>query len=258
MADVRWQGRCRLQAFIADISFISPRFRGRAYDYKGVPDRPMSARTYTGSVRVALLDDHALVLKGLIAHLEKIPSILIIGSHGGSQPFRAMLSAMPVDVALIDYSLAMDDIDGVALIKLLRAAHPTLKILVVSAHGSRLVIRSLLQAGAHGFVAKSQEPDEIIRAIDAVMTGREYLPPGTVSGMAENPMTSLSPREWEVVRCVLEGLSVTQIANKFNRSLKTVSTQKTAAYRKLDIGADNELHMLRSYLLASDSEVPLK
>ena len=222
------------------------------------PDRLMSARTYTGSVRVALLDDHALVLKGLIAHLEKIPSILIVGSHGSSQPFRSMLAAMPVDVALIDYSLAMDDIDGVALIKLLRAAQPSLKILVVSAHGSRLVIRSLLQAGAHGFVAKSQEPDEIIRAIDAVMTGREYLPPGILSGLADNAMAGLSPREWEVVRCVLEGLSVTQIANKFNRSLKTVSTQKTAAYRKLDIGADNELHMLRSYLLEVDREVPPK
>jgi two-component system, NarL family, captular synthesis response regulator RcsB len=222
------------------------------------PDRLMSARTYTGSVRVALLDDHALVLKGLTAHLEKIPSILIVGSHGSSQPFRAMLATMPVDVALIDYSLAMDDLDGAALIRLLRASHPGLKILVVSAHGSRLVIRSLLQAGAHGFVTKSQEPDEVIRAIDAVMTGREYLPPGMLIGPAEQPKAGLSPREWEVVRCVLEGLSITQIANKFNRSLKTVSTQKTAAYRKLDIGADNELHMLRSYLLATDSEVPPK
>jgi two-component system capsular synthesis response regulator RcsB len=222
------------------------------------PDRSMSARTYTGSVRVALLDDHALVLKGLTAHLEKIPSILIVGSHGSSQPFRAMLAAMPVDVALIDYSLALDDIDGAALIRLLLASHPALKILVVSAHGSRLVIRSLLQAGAHGFVTKSQEPDEVIRAIDAVMTGREYLPPGMLSGLADHPMAGLSPREWEVIRCVLEGLSITQIANKFNRSLKTVSTQKTAAYRKLDIGADNELHMLRSYLLASDSEAPPK
>jgi DNA-binding NarL/FixJ family response regulator len=218
----------------------------------------MSARTYTGSVRVALLDDHALVLKGLIAHLEKIPSILIVGSHGSSQPFRAMLADMPVDVALIDYSLAMHDLDGVALIKLLRATSPGSKILVLSAHGSRLVIQSLLQAGAHGFVAKSQEPDEIIRAIDTVMLGDQYVPPDFVRGLADNPMARLSPREWEVVRCVLEGLSVTQIANKFRRSMKTVSTQKTAAYKKLDIGKDNELHMLRAYLLASDSEVPSK
>jgi len=222
------------------------------------PDLLMSARTYTGSVRVALLDDHALVLKGLVAHLEKIPSILIVGWHVSSQPFRAMLSTMPVDVALIDYSLAMDDLDGVALIKLLLASHPALKILVISAHESRLVIRSLLQAGARGFVAKSQEPDEIIRAIDAVMTGREYLPPGMVTSLADHPMAGLSPREWEVIRCVLEGLSLTEIAGKFNRSLKTISTQKTAAYKKLDIRTNNELLMLRSYLMASDSEVPPK
>jgi DNA-binding NarL/FixJ family response regulator len=216
----------------------------------------MSARTYTGSVRVALLDDHALVLKGLIAHLEKIPSILVVGSHGSSQPFRAMLAAMPVDVALIDYSLALDDIDGVALIRLLRASHPAMRLLVVSAHGSSLVIRSLLQAGAHGFVAKSQDPDEVIRAIDAVMTGREYLPPGMITQLATSLMPALSPREFDVVRCVLQGLTVTQIASKYSRSLKTVSTQKTAAYRKLNIRTDNELHMLRPLLMTPDSEAP--
>lgn len=208
----------------------------------------MSARTYTGSVRVALLDDHALVLKGLIAHLEKIPTIIVVGSHGSSQPFRTLLAAMPVDVALIDYSLALGDIDGVALIRILRAAHPAMRILVVSAHGSSLVIRSLLQAGAHGFVAKSQDPDEVIRAIDAVMTGREYLPPGMITQLATSTMPALSPREFDVVRCVLQGLTVTQIAAKYSRSLKTVSTQKTAAYRKLNIRTDNELHMLRPLL----------
>lgn len=65
----------------------------------------MSARTYIGSVRVALLDDHALVRKGLVAQLEKSPSIIVVGSHGSSKPFRALLAGMPVDVALIDYSL---------------------------------------------------------------------------------------------------------------------------------------------------------
>ncbi|MET0937126.1 MAG: response regulator transcription factor [Luteibacter sp.] len=205
---------------------------------------------------MALLDDHALVLKGLIAHLEKIPSIVVVGSHGSSQPFRAMLAAMPVDVALIDYSLALGDIDGVALIRALRASYPAMKVIVVSAHGSILVIRSLLQAGAHGFVAKSQDPDEVIRAMDAVLTGGEYLPPGMLTRLAASAMPALSPREFEVVRCILQGLSVTQIGAKYSRSLKTVSTQKTAAYRKLGIRVDNELHMLRPLLMTPDSEVP--
>jgi two-component system capsular synthesis response regulator RcsB len=212
----------------------------------------MSARSYLGSVRVALLDDHALVLKGLSAHLEKSPSIVIVGSHSSSRPFRAMLATMPVDVALIDYSLAMDDIDGIALIKLLRASYPRMRILVVSAHDQGLVIHSLRQAGADGFVAKSQDPDEVIRAIDAVMTGREYLPPRDQDTTATAELVPLSPREWEVIRQLLEGLTVGQIATRSGRSLKTISTQKTAAFRKLQISSDNELYLLRDYILALD------
>lgn len=212
----------------------------------------MSARSYLGSVRVALLDDHALVLKGLIAHLEKSPAIAIVGSHASSRPFRAMLATMPVDVALIDYSLALDDIDGIALIKLLRASYPKMKILVVSAHEQGLVIHSLRQAGADGFVAKSQDPDEVIRAIDAVMTGREYVPPRDPLKPELAELVPLSPREWEVIRQLLEGITVGQIASRSGRSLKTISTQKTAAYRKLRITSDNELYLLRSYILALD------
>ena len=213
----------------------------------------MSARSYIGSVRVALLDDHALVLKGLIAHLEKSPSITVVGSHASSRPFRAMLATMPVDVAIIDYSLALDDIDGIALIKLLRASYPRMKILVVSAHDKGLVVDSLRQAGADGFVAKSQEPDDVIRAIDAVMTGREYLPPRDEdTAEAPAPLASLSPREWEVIRQLLEGMTVGQIATRSGRSLKTISTQKSAAFRKLRISSDNELYLLRDYILALD------
>lgn len=212
----------------------------------------MSARSFIGSVRVALLDDHALVRKGLIAHLEKSPTILVVGSHAGSRSFRAMLATMPVDVALIDYALAMDDIDGEQLIRQLRARHPGMKILVVSAHEESLVIRNLLLAGADGFVAKSQDPDEVIRAIEAVMTGRTYLPPDRAGMAMPAPLTRLSPREWEVIRCFLDGLTVTQIAQKFGRSLKTISAQKSAAFRKLRVSSDVELFKLRNYIISLD------
>ncbi|MGE7136603.1 response regulator [Luteibacter sp. NPDC031894] len=212
----------------------------------------MSARSYIGSVRVALLDDHAFVLKGLIAHLEKSPAITIVGSHASSRPFRAMLATMPVDVAIIDYSLALDDIDGIALIKQLRAGYPKMKILVVSAHDQGLVIHSLRQAGADGFVAKSQDPDDLIRAIDAIMTGRDFLPERNGDTDEQPALVPLSPREWEVIRQLLEGLTVGQIATRSGRSLKTISTQKSAAFRKLRISSDNELYLLRDYILALD------
>ncbi|MDF3983218.1 response regulator transcription factor [Luteibacter sp. PPL201] len=216
----------------------------------------MSARSYIGSVRVALLDDHALVRKGLIAQLEKSPSILVVGSHGNSKPFRALLASMPVDVAVIDYSLSRDDVDGVALVKQLRAAHPRLKILVVSAHEEGLIVQGLLSAGADGFVAKSQDPDDVIRAIDAVMTGQPFVSSSSVSEDVPPGVGLLSPKELEVVRCLLQGSAVSEIARKFDRSVKTISAQKSAAYRKLDIANDAQLHRLKPYILGQDGTHP--
>lgn len=207
-------------------------------------------------MRVALLDDHALVLKGLAAQLETSPSITILGSFSSSRPFRALLAEKPVDVVLIDYSLAFDDIDGVALIRLLRAGYPRLKILVVSAHDEGLVVHTLLQAGADGFVAKSQDPGVLVQAIDAVMTDRVYLPPRRAGETTEAGLVKLSPREWEVVRCLLEGMKVSQIAEKFGRSMKTISAQKSAAFRKLDIKSDNALYKMEDYIRALGTDAP--
>jgi two-component system, NarL family, captular synthesis response regulator RcsB len=208
----------------------------------------MSARTYIGSVRVALLDDHALVLKGLVAHLKTYPSVVVVGSSPNSQHFRALLSAMPVDVALIDYSLAMDEPDGATLVRALRAGFPRMKVIVVSAYSDVPLVRRLMAVGAHGFVPKSADPDEVIRAIDAVMMGRCYVTPALERAIERGTDTRLSPRETDVIHCLLRGMTVTEIAGKFDRSLKTISAQKSAAFRKLGIRSCNELYSVREHL----------
>jgi two-component system, NarL family, captular synthesis response regulator RcsB len=216
-------------------------------------DPLMSARTYIGSVRVALLDDHALVLKGLVAHLKTYPSLVVVGSSPNSQQFRALLGRMPADVALVDYSLAADDADGLSLVRSLRAACPRMKIVVVSAYEDGPLVSRLFAAGAHGFVAKSQDPDEVVKAIDAAMTGRIYVPPALESMVANGMDPQLSPKEREVIRCLLDGLTVTQIASKFGRSLKTISAQKSTAFRKLGIESDVQLFSMREHIIALDA-----
>lgn len=208
----------------------------------------MSARTYIGSVRVALLDDHALVLKGLVAHLKTYPSVSVVGSSPNSQHFRALLAAMPVDVALIDYSLAAGDPDGVSLVRSLHATFPRMNVIVVSAYADVPLVRCLFAAGADGFVPKSEDPDEVVRAIDATMTGRLYVPPALERALEQGNDPKLSPKETDVIQCLLRGMTVTQIAEKFDRSLKTISTQKSAAYRKLGIKNDNQLYTARAHL----------
>lgn len=124
-----------------------------------------------------------------------------------------------------------------------------MKILVVSAHEEGLVVQRLLQAGADGFVAKSQDPDDVIRAIDAVMTGQRYVSSSSQHTVAPASLALLSPKETEVVRCLLEGKAVSEIARKFDRSVKTISAQKSAAYRKLMIANDAELYKLSAHIL---------
>ncbi|SFS08847.1 two-component system, NarL family, captular synthesis response regulator RcsB [Dyella sp. OK004] len=209
----------------------------------------MTTSFTAGPVRVALLDDHEFILRGLTAYLKQIPDITVVGSHSSSRTFRAMLSAMPVDVALIDYALGSDDMDGVALVKTLRARHPQLRILVVSGHEQSITVNMLLREGANGFFSKTQDANDMLEAITAVVAGKTYLPPSIGVDAPPRLHAPLSPREWEVIRCFLDGLSVSQIASKFNRSLKTISTQKSMAYKKLGIQADAELFKLKEQIL---------
>jgi two-component system capsular synthesis response regulator RcsB len=199
-------------------------------------------------IRIALLDDHEFILKGLTSHLRQVASINVVGSHGCSRSLRAMLAETPVDVVLLDYALASDDMDGVALVKTLRARYPNLRILVVSGFCQSVTVNMLLREGANGFFAKNQDAADMVDAIVKVMGGETYLPP-FMSAAAAKPLSPLSPREWEVIRCFLDGMSVSQIAAKFNRSLKTISTQKSTAYKKLGIRGDAELFKMRDQVL---------
>ena len=90
-------------------------------------------------------------------------------------------------------------------------------------------------------------------AITRVMAGETYLPPFLTAVPPTRRSSPLSPREWEVIRCFLDGMSVSQIAAKFNRSLKTISTQKSTAYKKLGIQSDAELFKMRDQVLQARS-----
>lgn len=228
--------------------------------------------TLGSAMRIALLDDHAVVRYGLAKRLAEEPDFAVIGAFATSQELMAALRASPADLLLIDYSLGSNDIDGLNLIRALRVRFPRSKILVTSAHGSPATVAMAMKAGARGFVSKSQELTELIQAIRIVYRGREYLNsamtrelaamqaaeattrsqpeprpkrPRTRSAPASSDtlsdMPSLSPREREVLRCCLDGMSVTEIAEKFARSVKTISGQKQSAFRKLGVRSDHEL-----------------
>lgn len=222
------------------------------------------------NVSISLLDDHFLVLRGLTDVLNETHHFKVLGAFTGSGQLLESLETAPADVVIIDYELAPSDVDGLTLIKTLHRRHPSIAILVVSAHYNPATVAHALRCGAKGFIGKNRPFEELQKAVVEVSQGHIYLTPEMVQQLASQQhhgevlisgklnednvrhatsLSSLSPKELEVVRCFLKGMTVTDIAEKFNRSIKTVSGQKQSAMRKLGLKADHELFIIRDELM---------
>ncbi len=230
--------------------------------------------TPASAMRIALLDDHAVVRYGLAMRLAEEPDLDVVGAFATSKELMAALRTVQADLLLIDYALGSNDIDGLNLIRALRVRFPRSKILVASAHHNPATVALAMKAGAGGFVGKAQDLGELIQAVRAVGRGRQYLNVAMVAALSSMQqaesgasqasrslsgsappasralaeLSSLSPREREVLRCCLEGLSVTEIAEKFTRSVKTISGQKQSALRKLGVRSDHELFKIAYHI----------
>lgn len=222
------------------------------------------------SVRVILLDDHPLVLRGLSEVLNNEPGLSVVGACTSSDDLFRILKSEAADVVAIDFELTPADTDGLNLIKMLNLRYPKLAILVVSSHSNPATVALALRGGAKGFIGKHRPPEEVVQAIFQVQKGKVYLDKEMIPLLAQQQMNGtlrsystrdaddirqsvsladLSPKEQEVIRCFITGMTVTDIADKFNRSLKTISGQKQSALRKLGLKADHELFIIKDELL---------
>ncbi|MGY2409393.1 response regulator [Pseudomonas pergaminensis] len=216
------------------------------------------------TVRIAILDDHAVVRHGLVSHLAEESSIEIVGVYETSRELIRGMATMPANVLLLDFALGRDELDGVSLIRALRSRFPDCRILMVSSHHESATVSLALRVGARGFVGKDEGLGSLVKAIRTVASGAIYLSadmsyqvadaarPGesTQTPISDNALqrAALSAREQEVIRCYLEGMTVTEIAEKFNRSIKTISTQKATAFRKLRVTSNNGLFKIMKTL----------
>lgn len=175
----------------------------------------------------------------------------------------AGLVTAPADLLLLDFSLNPNELDGVSLIRALRVKFPNCHILILSSHHDPATVGLAMRVGARGFVGKGEDMSQLVKAIRKVAAGAVYLNTDmtyrlaeTVTGTGAIPteerdalaMAELTSREQEVIRCYLAGMTVSEIAEKFNRSIKTISTQKTSAFRKLGVTSNNELFKLNKII----------
>jgi DNA-binding NarL/FixJ family response regulator len=205
-------------------------------------------------LRIALFDEQPVVRAGLVVRLLSELELDLIGVHASSQALIEGLHAQPADIALVDYELRPKQLAGASLIRTLRAAFPAIRILVFSDHSDPVRISLAMRAGANGFVGKRQPMHELIDAIHIVALGSDYVQTASARSGLDGKSDSasfespLSEREKDVIRCYLEGMTVTEIAQKFERSIKTISSQKASALRKLGASSNNDLFNIRDRL----------
>jgi DNA-binding NarL/FixJ family response regulator len=215
-------------------------------------------------LRVGVVDDHPLVRRAVEFSLEHEPDMVLTASCKSRDEIIPYLDSGVVDVLVLDYMLeGSKSMDGLQLVKHLMAHYPDIKILLYSSVESAAVVQLVVKAGVKGFIGKSKELEELIDAIRHVATGKLFLtadmqheldkfavaeksmlpfvPVRPEGEEAEISLRELSPKELEVIRYFLGGLSVSAIGVKMNRSRKTISGQKQAALRKLGLDSDSEL-----------------
>jgi DNA-binding NarL/FixJ family response regulator len=193
-------------------------------------------------IRVLIADDHKIVRDGLRRILAATTDVQVAAEAASGDEALALVKAQDFDVVLLDMS--MPGLSGLDLIKRLKIEKPKLRILVLSMHGEQQYAARVLKAGAAGYLGKDSASELLLSAIRKIATGGMHIPEAAAAGLvaADKPAhESLSDREFEVLRLLVEGLGPTDIAVRLHLSVKTVSTHKTRILEKLNLGSTAEL-----------------
>ena len=192
-------------------------------------------------IRVLIVDDHAIVRRGL-------RDLLSDEFHGASfgEASNALLALEQLrkkewDVALLD--IALPGKSGLDLLKELKAEWPKLPVLVLSAHPEDQFAVRALKAGAGGYMTKECAPEELAKAIRKILAGGRYVSPalaenlamGVTKDLTRTPHETLSDREYEVMSRIASGKTVTEIAEELSLSPKTISTYRSRVLLKLSV-----------------------
>ena len=194
-------------------------------------------------VRLLLVDDHPIVRTGLRMLFQSEPDMVVVGEvNGGAEAIEAMQSLHP-DVVIMD--VAMPGMNGLDLIRRIRSEHPGVAVLVLSMHAEEQYAMRSFRAGASGYLTKDSAAEELVRAVRKIAAGGTYVSASLaervvrqLNGADAAPRHArLSDRELEVLRRIVSGERLTDIARALHLSVKTISTHKTRILEKLEIAS---------------------
>jgi DNA-binding NarL/FixJ family response regulator len=196
--------------------------------------------------RLLLVDDHAVVREGYRRLLESRPDLTIVGEAASAREAFEQYRLLAPDVLVLD--LGLPDMGGVELIRRLVQRDAGARILVFTMHREPIFATQALRAGALGYVTKSSPPEVLVSAVYQVAARRQVISPDiapelalALLGQSSEPVEELSPREFEILRLLLDGCSAEDIGTRLSIAAKTVQNCHYQIKAKLGVRSDIEL-----------------
>jgi len=217
-------------------------------------------------LRILIADDHGLVRRGARACLETRRGWRVVGEATNGREAIDMARQLKPDVAVVD--IGMPELDGVEAARQIRDALPDTKVLVLTMHESDQMVRRALNAGAHGYVLKSDLTECLPKAVQAISEGQRFLTPkisDVVLGgflkpkdqhqRGEQAGSRSTPREIEIIRLLAEGKSNKEIAALLGIAVRTVETHRSNIMRKLGLHSLADLihYAMRSGIISAQA-----
>ena len=204
------------------------------------------------TLRLLVADDHEIVRKGLRSILEQQPGWQVAGEAKDGRETVAKAKELKPDVIVVDIS--MPSLNGLEATRQMLKEDAKTKVLILTMHDTDPLIREVLDAGARGYVLKSDASRDLVTAVEAVRRNKTfftarvaqmvlegYLDKKTRTTPSENPQTRLTPRQREIVQLLAEGKSSKEVAVVLGLSVKTAETHRANIMRRLECHSVSEL-----------------
>jgi len=200
-------------------------------------------------ITVVLADDHAVVRAGIRQFLEHAADITVVAEAGDGAVAQSLIAEHRPDVAVLD--IQMPEASGIEVTRWLRANHPEVGVLVLTAYDDDPYVMAVLEAGANGYVLKTAAPPEIIQAVRDVHEGKSALDPAIarklmdqIAGQRTRPQyETLTEREMEVLALTAQGYTNKAIGLQLGISDRTVQGHLARIYGKMDVNSRTEAVM---------------
>lgn len=218
------------------------------------------------TIRILIADDHTMVRQGLSQICEAEPDMTVVGQAANGDEARRLALRLRPDVVIMDINMPV--LDGVQATQQITAAHPEIGVIILTMYRQDQHVFEAIKAGARAYLLKDADSDELLQAIRAVAAGQALLDPAIARQMIEefrrmqetatgvDGVTSLTPRDLDILRLVAQGLDNNEIAARLSLSEKTVRNRLTGIFEILHVSNRTQaaLYALRKGLAQLDDD----